>query len=425
MVYVLSHTGSALMPTQRHGKVRRLLRDGLAHVVTRTPFTIQLDYESTEFTQPVTLGVDAGSTHVGLSATTDTRELFSAEVTLRTDIVKLLSQRREARRTRRSRLRYRAPRFDNRKRPDGWLAPSVGNRVQTHLRLIGKVRSILPVTRTVIEVAQFDQQLLKNPDISGEQYQQGEQMGFWNTREYVLCRDGHKCQHCKGKSKNPVLNVHHIESRQTGGDAPNNLITLCETCHKAYHKGEIQLKVKRGTSLRDAAVMNIMRWELYSRARALWQEVSLTYGYITKHTRIHAGLEKSHRIDARCIGGHPTARPAEQCFSIRQTRRHNRQVMKARILKGGRLKRNQAPYLVHGFRLFDKVMLNERQCFIFGRRSSGSFDVRLIDGTKVHSGISFRKLRFLETGRRLLTISKRNGAIPLPSEDGSILAHFS
>lgn len=95
MVYVLSHNGSALMPTQRHGKVRRLLRDGLAHVVTRTPFTIRLDYESSEFTQPVTLGVDAGTTHVGMSATTDSREIFSAEVTLRTDIVKLLSQRRE------------------------------------------------------------------------------------------------------------------------------------------------------------------------------------------------------------------------------------------------------------------------------------------------------------------------------------------
>ena len=422
MVYVLSHTGSALMPTQRHGKVRRLLRDGLAHVVTRTSFTIQLDYESSEFTQPVTLGVDAGSTHVGLSATTDTKELFSAEVTLRTDIVKLLSQRKEARRTRRSHLRYRAPRFDNRRRAEGTLAPSVENKIQTHLRLIEKARSILPVTKTIIEVAQFNQQLLKNPDISGEQYQQGEQMGFWNTREYVLCRDGHKCQHCKEKSKDPILNVHHIESRQTGGDAPNNLITLCETCHKAFHKGEIQLKVKRGTSLRDAAVMNIMRWELYRRAKALWQDVSLTYGYITKHTRIHAGLEKSHRIDARCISGHPTVRPAEHWFSIRQTRRHNRQVMKARILKGGKLKRNQAPYLVHGFRLFDKVMLNRRQCFIFGRRLRGNFNVRTIDGVLIHSDINFKKLIFLEVSRRFLVTLKREPIrFPIPTKVGNTL----
>lgn len=425
MVYVLSHTGAALMPTERHGKVRRLLRDGLAHVVTRTPFTIRLDYESTEFTQPVTLGVDAGTTHVGMSATTDSREIFSAEVTLRTDIVKLLSQRREARRTRRSRQRYRAPRFDNRRRPEGRLAPSAENRVQTHLKLIERVHSILPITGTVIEVAQFDAQLLKNPDIAGMQCQQGERMGFWNTREYVLCRDGHKCQHCKGKTKDPVLNVHHIESRQTGGDAPNNLITLCETCHKAYHKGEIELNVKRGTSLRDAALMNVMRWELYRRARSLWQNVSLTYGYITKHTRISAGLEKSHRVDARCISGHPMAEPSERWFCMKQTRRHNRQVMKARILKGGRLKRNQAPYLVHGFRLFDKVMLNGTECFIFGRRSSGSFDVRLVDGTKIHAGIGHRKLRFLEASRRFLITLERNGAIPLPTEAGSILAHFS
>lgn len=368
MVYVLSHTGPALMPTQRHGKVRRLLRDGLAHVVTRTPFTIQLDYESTEFTQPVTLGVDAGSTHVGLSATTDTKELFSAEVMLRTDIVKLLSQRREARRNRRSRLRYRAPRFDNRKRPDGWLAPSVENRVQTHLKLIEKVRSILPVTRTVIEVAQFDQQLLKNPDISGEQYQQGEQMGFWNTREYVLCRDGHKCQHCKGKSKDPILNVHHIESRQTGGDAPNNLITLCETCHKAYHKGEIQLKVRRGTSLRDAAVMNIMRWELYRRAKAFWQDVSLTYGYITKYTRIHAGLEKSHRIDARCISGHPTARPAEHWFRMRQIRRHDRSLHVFTPAKGGRRRSASASHWIGKSKLqrYDTIRWNGITAFISG-----------------------------------------------------------
>ena len=414
------------MPTERHGKVRRLLRDGLAHVVTRTPFTIRLDYESTVFTQPITLGVDAGSEHVGLSATTDDKEQFSAEVTLRTDIVRLLSQRHQARRTRRSRkTRYRAPRFNNRRKTDGWLAPSIENKVQTHLRIMEKIRAILPIESTVIEVAQFDQQLLKNPDISGEQYQQGEQMGFWNTREYVLFRDGHKCQNCKGKSKDPILNVHHIESRQTGGDAPSNLITLCETCHKAYHKGEIELKVRRGRTLRDAAVMNIMRWELYRRAKALWQNVRLTYGYITKNTRIHAGLEKAHRTDARCISGHPTVIPAEQWFSIRQTRRHNRQVMRAKILKEGRLKRNQAPYRVHGFRLFDKVMLNGKECFVFGRRTSGSFDVRLIDGTKVHAGIGFRKLRFLETGRRYLITLKRNGAIPLPAEDGSILAHFS
>jgi len=426
MVYIINREGNALMPTERNGKVRRLLRDGLAVVARRTPFTVQLLYDTANVVQDVTLGVDAGTTHVGLSATTDSRELFSSEVALRTDVVKLLATRRETRRTRRNRkTRYRAPRFDNRRRPDGWVAPSVEQKVQSHLQLIGRVCRILPVSRIVIEVAQFDTQLLKNPGIQGSEYQQGQQMGFWNTREYVLFRDGHTCQCCHGKSKDRILNVHHIESRKTGGDSPDNLVTLCETCHKAYHEGKVMLDIKRSSkSLRDAAVMCIMRWELYNRARAAWPDVRLTYGYITKHTRISNGLEKSHAVDARCISGHPLASPAQDCLLMRQRRRHNRQIHKANILSGGRRKLNQAPYLVKGFRLFDKVLYNGTECFIFGRRSSGAFDIRLMDGTKVHAGINYKKLKFVESSRTYLTTLKRNGAIPPTNEFGGFLAQF-
>lgn len=417
MVYVISHTGKALMPTNHHGKVKHLLREGKARVARREPFTIQLLYDNTEYTQPITLGVDAGSTHVGLSATNESNELFAAEVTLRRDIPGLLSARREARRTRRNRkTRYRAPRFDNRRRPDGWLAPSVEQAVQSHLALIRKVHSILPVTKTVIEVAQFDTQLLKNPDIQVEQYQQGEQMGFWNTREYVLFRDGHTCQHCHGKSGDKVLNVHHIESRQTGGDAPNNLITLCETCHKAYHRGELQIKFKRGASLRDAALMSIMRKEVYNRAKEEFGNVRLTYGFITKNTRIRHGLEKSHATDARCISGHPLATPADVMWQLRQRRKHNRQLYKANTLKGGVRKKNQAPYLVKGFRLFDKVRYDGLDCFIFGRRSSGSFDIRLFDGTKVNAGISYKKLIFKNISNSFIVSQlKRNLCVFSPA----------
>lgn len=395
MVYVISQSGKALMPTNRHGKVRHLLREGKARVVRCEPFTIQLLYDSKEYTQPVTLGVDSGTGHVGLSATTENTELFAAEVTIRRDIQKLMSTRREARRTRRfHKTRYRAPRFNNRRRKEGWLAPSVEHSVNSHLHLIRKVNNILPITKTIIEVAQFDTQLLKNPDIQGEQYQQGEQMGFWNTREYVLFRDGHTCQHCHGKSKDKILNVHHIESRKTGGNAPNNLITLCETCHKAYHRGEIQLKVRRGASLRDAALMSIMRWTMYNRAKEEFGNVRLTYGYITKHTRIRNGLEKSHTVDARCISGHPLVSSSDTLWLMRQRRRHNRQIFKANTLKGGIRKKNQAPYLVKGFRLLDKVLYDGLECFIFGRRSSGSFDIRKFDGTRVNAGISYKKLKF-------------------------------
>ena len=421
MIYVQNKTGKALVPTARYGNVRRLLRDGLAVVVRREPFTIRLTYDSTTYTQPISLGIDAGTKHVGVSATTDSKELYVAQIELRADIVKLLATRREQRRARRNRkCRYRAPRFDNRRLPDGWLAPSVRQKVKSHLMVIRMVHSMLPVSKTTIEVAQFDAQKIKNPEIAGEEYQKGEQLGFWNVREYVLARDGHKCQHCNGRSKDPILNVHHLESRKTGGDAPNNLITLCETCHKAYHRGYFQLKIRRGTSLRDAAVMSIMRWEVYNAAKAEFSNIHLTYGYQTKHTRIGNGIEKSHTSDARCISGNTRAEPLPDMYLHRMRRRHNRQIHRCTILKGGYRKLNQAPYLVKGFRLFDKVEYKGTECFITGRRSNGSFAIKDIEGNVLSNGVSYKKLRFLAISQHRLTSKKRNAPFPDPGNAGRI-----
>jgi 5-methylcytosine-specific restriction endonuclease McrA len=404
MVYVLSKDGSPLMPTGKHGKVKRLLRAGKARVVRRCPFTIQLCYESAQHVQPITLGVDAGSKTIGLSATTEKKELYAAEVELRSDIPDLLATRREYRRARRHRTtRYRAPRFDNRRKGNGWLAPSVRQKIETHLKVVREVHQILPVSNIVVETAAFDIQKIKNPAIEGAEYQQGDRMGFWNVREYVLFRDGHTCQHCKGKSKDKVLNVHHLESRKTGGDAPNNLITLCETCHSAYHAGKIALKAKRGVSYADAAFMGIMQWAFYEQLKAEYTAVSMTYGYITKHTRIANGLDKSHRIDARCISGNPMAKPMSEWYAQKAVRRHNRQTHKTTIKKGGYRKLNQAPKYVFGYELFDKVKLTGEEGFIFGRRSSGSFDVRKLDGMRLSAGVSYKKLRLLEKSKTLLT----------------------
>jgi hypothetical protein len=103
MVYVLNQNGQPLMPTENHAKVRILLKQGKAKVVNKCPFTIQLLYSSTNYTQKVTLGVDSGSKHIGLSTTTKDKVLFESDVELRNDIVDLLSTRRELRRSRRSR----------------------------------------------------------------------------------------------------------------------------------------------------------------------------------------------------------------------------------------------------------------------------------------------------------------------------------
>lgn len=422
MVYVLNIDGRPLMPTERLGRVRRLLKEHSAVIVNYHPFTIKLTYKCPDQTQEVSLGVDAGSKHVGLSATTKKKVLFEAQLELRSDIVKKLATRREFRRIRRNRkTRYRKPRFLNRtkSKKKGWLAPSVKQKVESHIQWISRITRFLPVSQITIETAQFDTQLLKAQELGlpvpqGTDYQKGEQLGFWNVREYVLFRDGHKCQCCKGKSGDSVLNVHHIESRKTGGDAPNNLVTLCETCHKRYHRGEIKLptSIKRGNSYRDAAFMGIIRKEVYRMSRivnnTLTCPVDITYGYITKNTRIRCGLTKEHTVDARCISGNPMAKSNGATYVIKPLRRHNRQLHKASILTGGIRKNNQAPKEVFGFRLMDTVLYNGQVCYVNGRRTSGYFWLVDIYGKVLTNSVSYRKLTRINHNNYII-----GGAIPL------------
>lgn len=406
MVYVLNIEGKPLMPC-KEAKARKLLKENKAKIYKKEPFTIQLLFICENQTQDITLGIDAGSKHIGLSATTKEKELYAADVELRNDIVDLLSTRRQNRRTRRNRLRYRKPKFNNRvhSKKNGWLAPSVEQKIQTHFKVVEDIHKLLPITKIVVETASFDIQKIKNPEIHNEEYQQGEQLGFWNVREYVLFRDNHTCQCCKGKSKDKILNVHHIESRKTGGNAPNNLITLCETCHKGYHNGTVKLPktIKRGMSFKDATFMGIMRWSFYNRLKEIYPNVFMTYGYITKDTRIKNNLPKDHYIDARCISGNPNAEPLGYYFYQKKVRCHNRQIHKANILKGGKKKLNQASYLVKGFRLFDKVEFSGQICFIFARRNSGYFDIRKLNGEVISRSTSWKKLKLLETRKSLLT----------------------
>jgi N6-L-threonylcarbamoyladenine synthase len=409
LVFVQDRHGSPIMPCDSR-KARLLLKQKSVKVVKRTPFTIRYLYGCSGYKQPVSLGADAGYKYIGLSATTEKKVLFEAEVELRGDIVDLLSTRRDLRRSRRSRnTRYRAPRFDNRKRKDGWLAPSVENRVNQHLKVIALVYELLPITSVTIEVAQFDIQKIKNPDIFGVEYQQGDQLGFWNIREYVLWRDGHRCQGRKS-CKNKILNVHHKESRKTGGDSPDNLITLCEQCHKDYHASKLNLNLKRGQPFKAETFMGIMRWAVYNRLKELYPNVHLTYGYITKNIRISNSLEKNHHVDARCASGHPNAEPDTDWYFFRQVRGQNRQLHKLNPIKNGIRKANKVPRYLFGYQLFDKVRFKDRECFIFGRRSSGYFDLRTLDGARLSASVSHKKLKLIEMADTLLC--ERRAAFP-------------
>ena len=431
MEYVLNKNGQPLMPTNRHGKVRRLLKINKAKVIKRCPFTIQLLYNTTNCIQNITLGVDAGSKHIGLSATTKDKVLFEADVELRNDITKLLEARRKFRHSRRNRkTRYRKRRFNNRvsSKHKGWLAPSIEHKIQTHFAMVEKVHKMLPITKIVVETASFDMQLLKaqlegEPIPKGMDYQKGELTG-WNIREYIFYRDNYTCQWCKGKSKDSILVTHHHAYwKGDHTNKPSSLITLCNTCNDSkYHKKEANRlwgwEPKITNSYKHAAFMNVMRWVFYNRLKEIYANVSMTYGYITKNIRIKNNLPKTHYLDARCISGNPKAKSSGEYFYYKKVRCHNRQLYKANTLKGGIRKRNQAEYTVKGFRLFDRVEYQNHEYFIFGRRASGFFDIRNLNGQKVNKGsVSFKKLKLKETNKTYLiercTVDTRDDLAPL------------
>ena len=325
-VFVLNQHGEALMPCTPH-KAKILLRAGKAHVIKRNPFTIQLNYGSTGYKQDLTLGVDTGHAQVGFSVISATKEIFSAVATLHNDISKKMQQRSTYRRTRRNRLRYRKPRFNNRSASTrkGRLPPSVQWKVDAHEKLIRQLKALLPLTKIVLETGTFDMAKMQNPDISNAQYQKGVQYGFENVKAYVLARDNHCCQ-SKKKGCSQQLETHHIQYRSQGGsDAPANLITLCSTHHAALHDGKLTLNVKHHKSLRSATTMNVIRKCLLEH----FPQAIETFGYVTKANRYAHGIVKTHSNDAFVIaGGTHQQRTQEQTICFK--RKNNRSLQKNR-----------------------------------------------------------------------------------------------
>jgi len=401
-VYVLNKRGEPLMPCSPR-TARLLLKSGDAKVFQRTPFTIKLQRATGEALQKVNLGVDSGYLNIGLSATTDRRELFAADVNLRDDMVKLNSERRTYRRSRRHRkIWHREPRFLNRRKPSGWFAPSIQHKLDSHVKLIERVHAILPVSNVTIEVAAFDIQKIIDPAISGIGYQNGEQKGFWNVREYVLYRDGHRCTHCNGMSKDPILEVHHKESRQTGGDRPENLRTLCKTCHAKVTTGDIKLKNKASRGFKAETFMTMVCWKLIERLQTMKCMIGHTYGYLTKLGRKQLNMPKSHINDAFVISGGTIQERSADMFGMQQVRKCNR-----KLFKGDHSHiRNTAPRELFGYRRYDKVDFNGAAGFIFGRRSSGYFDIRSLDGTKIHASAKHTDLVLLERASSLLIVRR-------------------
>ncbi len=403
--------GEPLMPCKPR-KARVLLKEKKAKVVNRTPFTIQLLYGSSGYKQPVNLGVDAGSKYIGLSATTNKKELFKATVELRQDIPKLLEGRKSQRRKRRSKLRYRPARFNNRGKK-GKLAPSIQHKIDSHLTIIKRICNIIPIENIIVETAEFDVHKLKNPTVSGVEYQHGDAEGFYNVKSAVLSRDNYTCQICG--AKNTKLQVHHIRFRsKCGSNRMDNLVTLCKECHDKVHTGELEY-TKKVKSFKHSTHMNIMRKRLVQSLKNEFRNVFETFGYLTKYAREKLGLVKSHCNDAFVISHNLDAEQSNVEYSYKKVRRHNRQIHKSKPSKGGKRKRNQSPYIVNGFRRYDKVMYNDKECFITGKRSSGYFQLKTFDGEVISQGVSSKRLKLLEPVKGWL-IDWRLAIPPRPKE---------
>lgn len=358
MVYVISKTGKALMPTENHAKVRILLKQKKAKVIQSKPFTIKLLYDTAEYTQPISLGIDSGYKYIGFSAVTDKKELASGEVELLSGISKRIKDKAMYRKMRRKRLRHRKPRFDNRTRPSGWLAPSVKHKYNSHIRFIEYLKNILPISNIIIEVANFDTQKIINPDIEGKQYQEGEQKGYKNTREYVLHRDNHTCQIC-GQIDIP-LEVHHIGFwKNYMSNRPSNLMALCIDCHipKNHKKDGLLWGLKSiNKPLKEATFMSTVRWKMVNHLACRH-----TYGYITKSKRIELGLEKTHYNDAFCIAGGEKQTRATP-IHYKQIKRNNRSLEKfydAKYIDSRTGKKATGQDLYSGRRVRDKNLNTE------------------------------------------------------------------
>jgi len=370
VVYVLSITGEPLMPCS-FAKTKRLLKKKRANVVKLYPFTIKLNFVCENKTQSIKLGIDSGYENIGFSAVTEKKELISGTLILDSKTSSRLTEKAMYRRGRRNRHHwYRKPRFLNRKKNEGWLPPSVQRRYDTHLNLIKKLKSVLPILKVTIEIAKFDIQKIENDLIEGVEYQQGNMYGYQNVRSYLLAREKGLCQLCgKEFTKGQPSHLHHCKQKgEQGSNRPENLALLHKKCHHELHaKG---LKLPAPKQYKASTFMSIIN----KRFRKDIPDVKITFGYITFVNRNKLGLEKTHYNDAFVIT-HGTTQ--ERCLPITIKQKHRN----SRVLQ---LNRNGFKPSVRKQRYHiqpkDLIWIDNKKLVVSGTHNNGS---RVIaEGTK-------------------------------------------
>lgn len=405
-VFVIGLNGKPLMPTSSR-KARLLLREGKAHVIRMNPFTIRLDYKTGVATQPLSVGIDTGESNIGIAVLRDDNVIYKAEVRLRTSMEKrkFIEKRKIFRRSRRYRkTRYRHPKWKyhtvrryfnkpDRKgrhwqkadrgfassRPEGWLPPSIQSKVDHHIFWIDKIINSLPESADLkIEVARFDIQKIRNPDIKGIQYQRGRMYQEENVKAYGLAKFGYKCVVCGHEFDNGHKpRMHHIHMRKNGAtDNPDEFAPVCHICHTPenhksgmpLHKLMHKLETKE---YREPTFMNILRRRLFTA----FPDADFTYGNITAADRKALGLEKTHANDAVAVAAgirFSSIQDLDETIQFKQVRRKKRSLHEANPRKGRKKPNREARRncknvkSVKGFSLWDTVEYRGQKGFISG-----------------------------------------------------------
>ena len=327
-VFVLDRRKKPLMPCSEK-RARMLLERGRARVHRMVPFTIRLvdRLQEDSVLQSLRLKLDPGSKTTGMALVREkeTVEASTGEIIRALTVLMLLELKhrgqaiRDAltgrgafRRRRRGNLRYRPARFDNRTKPEGWLAPSLQHRIDTVLTWVARLCRLAPITALSQELVRFDAQAIQNPEISGTEYQQGALAGY-EVREYLLEKWGRECAYCG--AEHVPLEIDHIHPRSKGGsDRVSNLTIACHDCNQAKGNSPIEqflakaperarkILAQAKAPLKDAAAVNSTRWALYQRLKATGLSVEIASGGRTKWNRQRLNLPKAHCLDAACVG---------------------------------------------------------------------------------------------------------------------------
>ena len=415
MVYVINYDNQPLMPCS-NAIARLLLKQGKAKVKRKTPFTIKLTYQANSYTQNLTLGIDTGSSKIGSAVVKENGDIvYLSQIEIRNDITDKMKQRSKYRRNRRNRkTRYRKARWLNRKNSikKDRFSPTMTSKINSHIKEIKFVKSILPIKNIILETGSFDTHALKNPAVLKNKwlYQKGINYGFSNTKSYVLDRDNYTCQYCKGKSKDSKLEVHHIIFRSNNGsNEASNLICLCKTCHDKLHKDEISLnkKGKIKSQLKHATQMNSIRIQLLK----IYSTAKETFGYITKEHRQLMALSKEHYNDAIAIASLNNIENTG-CLNIKYL--IDNIIYKKCISKGDfqqnkgiRSEQKIPTGKIQGFRKFDKVKYLGKEYFIKGRMSTGYAILMDIQGNKIDLKPipKFNKMKRIQARKSWLVMS--------------------